>query len=424
MSDPHAPTQSLALSQPHRGPTLVALWEGGAARYPLDASRAVVVGRGDDCDLQILHPALSRRHFRLRLEPTPSVEDLGSKHGTRVAGRELKAATAPLPPGGIIEAQGVTLFVHEPEASTTVVAPNELDRERMLKLVAASDLSVVLFGETGVGKDVAAEQLHAASPRAKGPLIKINCAALPEQLLESELFGHEKGAFTGADRQKPGLIEAANRGTLFLDEVTELTAATQAKLLQVLETRQVRRVGAVASHPVDVRLVSATSQELTALIRAKRFRDDLYYRLNGMTLKLPPLRERLHELPVLVRNVLARLSPDTPVKVGPDLVARLALHRWPGNVRELKNVLHRALVLADGKPLEPKHIVLDVPEPGEPPATTDLKSTVDAFERQRVVEALEAAGGNQTKAAELLGITRRALIVRLDQYELPRPRRK
>ncbi len=289
--------------------------------------------------------------------------------------------------------------------------------------VAAGGINVLVVGETGVGKEVIAQQIHARSPRAGKPFLALNCAALSESLLESELFGHEKGAFTGAVQRKLGLLEAARGGTVFLDEIGEMPLALQAKLLRVLEQREVLRVGGLKPEPIDVRFVAATHRDLQREVADGRFRQDFYFRLNGISIAVPPLRDRRDEILLLAKRFVAeaasraRRSPPTL-----DAAAERALlaHPWPGNVRELKNVVERAVVLASGSTISPEHFHLE-PAAGKPGPSSPKAAEPD--ERQRILDALEQCAGNQTKAAKLLGFSLRTLVSRLDQYGIPRPRK-
>ncbi len=285
------------------------------------------------------------------------------------------------------------------------------------KTLARGDIAVLLLGETGTGKEVLAEAIHRSSPRAAKPFVRINCAGLTESLLESELFGHERGAFTGADRAKPGLLELADGGTVFLDEVGELTPAVQAKLLRVLEDGAILRVGATKPHTVDLRFITATNRELPKEVEDGVFRRDLYYRINGVTLVIPPLRERPDEIEQLARHFAAdaarRIGRRCP-EVTPEAVDRLRRHDWPGNVRELSNTIERAVLFVEGSELTADHLSFDAPRS---PVAAELT------ERERILEALDKAWGNQSRAAELLGISRRTLINRLDEYDIPRPRK-
>jgi transcriptional regulator with PAS, ATPase and Fis domain len=297
--------------------------------------------------------------------------------------------------------------------------------------VAAGDISVLLLGETGAGKEILADFIHRASPRTKKPLVRLNCAALSEALLESELFGHERGAFTGAASAKAGLLETAQGGSVFLDEVGELPAAIQAKLLRVLEDRQVQPVGSLRPRPIDVRFIAATNRDLEADVERGAFRRDLYFRLNGVSLVVPPLRERPSEIEPLARLFLeqacARLKQPVP-EIGAEALAAMKRHAWPGNVRELKNVLDRAALLAQGGPIGLAHLppLASAPPPPPParPPDADLRTDMAALERQRILDALESCAGNQTQAAKLLGMPRRTLVKRLAAYAIPRPRKR
>ncbi|MFT3924081.1 MAG: sigma-54 dependent transcriptional regulator [Myxococcales bacterium] len=305
--------------------------------------------------------------------------------------------------------------------------------------VAKRSISVLILGETGVGKELVAEAVHRASGRS-GPFLALNCAALPESLLEAELFGHEKGAFTGALQARAGLFEAAHGGTLFLDEVGELPASVQVKLLRVLETRSVLRIGSRAPRPIDVRFVSATHRAIDREpnVGPAPFRRDLYFRLSGITLQVPALRERRADLLPLIRHFIMLSLKDQPQRqlpgISPTAVARLEAHDWPGNIRELRNVIERAVALSDGGEIDLEHLSLPtsgVEDPAPPsqemaapsPRARLLKE-LEQFERDRIVDALARCAGNQTSAAELLGISRRTLVTRLREFDLPRPRRR
>jgi transcriptional regulator with PAS, ATPase and Fis domain len=257
---------------------------------------------------------------------------------------------------------------------------------------------------------------------------------LPENLLESELFGYDKGAFTGADHPKPGLIETAEGGSVFLDEIGELPLSLQPKLLRVLEERAVLRLGSLEPRPIDVRFIAATNRDLEAEVKRGRFRDDLYFRLSGVTLVIPPLRERLEEIPALVESFLAEATADLgreeELEISDEALQMLARYSWPGNLRELKNIAERAALLCGDGPVLPEHLPLDKMRATLAPprdlaavASADLRSGVSAYERSRIIEALRDCDGNQTRAAKLLGISRMTLSTRMDAYGLPRPRK-
>jgi transcriptional regulator with PAS, ATPase and Fis domain len=302
-----------------------------------------------------------------------------------------------------------------------------MDRTRQLvQSVAKGTISVLLTGETGVGKEVTAREIHDSSPRASEPFIAINCAALPENLLESELFGYEKGAFTGATTSKPGLFEAANGGTVLLDEIGDMPLATQAKVLRVLETKQVTPLGTVKPKGVDVRFIAATNRDLSTLVQQGKFRDDLLFRISGVTIRIPPLRERTGEITHLARKLLAEECARThvpPKTLSPRALALLEGYAWPGNVRELRSAMERAILLAPGDEISVEHLMLGETHTArtETPASTETPEPDD--ERARIEAALERSGGNQKEAAKLLGITRRALMYRMDRYGIKRPRK-
>jgi transcriptional regulator with PAS, ATPase and Fis domain len=320
----------------------------------------------------------------------------------------------------------------------------------LVERVARASIPVLVVGETGVGKEVISAELHRRSARAHKPLVSLNCAALPESLLESELFGYEKGSFTGALSAKQGLIEAADTGTLLLDEIGEMPLSTQAKLLRVLENGELFRIGSTKPRTVDVRFIAATNRHLPTLVTRGAFRRDLYYRLNGITIPVPPLRERPSEIPALASHLLAvaaRRARRAPPQIPQEVLRTLVGHSWPGNIRELRNVMERALTLCRGEQLTLEHILIDpeLPEGDEAPTAerpslsqptpvTALPAATGergrlmrmdaATERALILQALEQAGGNQSKASEILGISRRTLINRLDEYGMKRPRKR
>ncbi len=599
---------------------LVVLGDELASSFPLPASGEVIVGRGEDAQVRIDHPSVSRRHARIRMGAQPILEDLGSSNGTRVGGLKLEPGrgSAELSPGTVVELGSVSCVVHrtvarapggrvrriwthsyfvarleeecdraEREGKTfclmrvrvqggeqdaieealasrlragdllAVWAPGEyelllldatIERAAMLgrqvegaleelvksattaavawpkdgrtpeqleaavnaalaggdsgapeahgedglviadpqmrrlhelaARVAEGTIPVLLLGESGVGKEIFAEAIHRNSPRKDQTFVRLNCAALSETLLESELFGYEKGAFTGALKARVGLLESANGGTVFLDELGEMPLSTQVKLLRVLEQREVLPVGALRPRPIDVRFVAATNRDLETEIAQGRFRQDLYFRLNGVALVIPPLRERPGEIELLAKRfsseAAARLSRPAPT-LGADVVALLQRYPWPGNIRELRNMMERAVLLSTGGRVTLEHLPVDrlsaraVPQahahvqthaapqpvlpPGAlPPGMPSRSSTVPMMpavsepttpfgrplaagaaavgepagndERSRILDALQRAGGNQKEAARLLGISRGTLLSRLDQFGIQRPRKR
>jgi DNA-binding NtrC family response regulator len=287
--------------------------------------------------------------------------------------------------------------------------------------VARSKLSVLILGETGVGKDVLARAIHDRSPRSARAFVPINCAALPPSLVEAELFGHERGAFTGADRSRIGLLEHADGGTVFLDELGELPLATQAKLLRVIEDQVVTPVGRGASRKIDVRFIAATNRDLERQIRTGGFRGDLFFRLGAVVLTVPPLRERPSEIPALARRALADATAGerpSPI-LDAEAIAYLGRQPWPGNIRELRNVIARAVLFSDMATVREADVRAAL--------ECSLSGAVDAApepaddERSRIVSTLRSCGGNQTRAAVLLGISRGTLIERLKRHGIPRP---
>jgi DNA-binding NtrC family response regulator len=296
----------------------------------------------------------------------------------------------------------------------------------MLESVAGSDANVLVVGESGTGKELAANAVHSGSPRVDGPLVKINCAALPKDLIESELFGHVKGAFTGATTDKPGLLEEAHRGSLLLDEITEMPMDLQAKLLRVLEERTVRRLGGAKIVPVDFRLISSTNLDPEAAVREGRLRQDLYFRINTITVSLPPLRERTADIPLLARSFLDRFRAKHGrdiEAIDPESYRRLLAHRWPGNVRELEHAIERAVLVARGREIT----LNDLPEalqaaPVAPDAEAPLPGSLEEIERVSIVRALETSGWNKQAAALLLGLRRPTLYSKMRRHGIPQRR--
>ncbi len=315
---------------------------------------------------------------------------------------------------------GVNSIVGESDAIKTV-------RALLHKIGTSPASTVLLTGESGTGKDLAAKVLHYSSNRAAKPFMNITCSALPETLLESELFGHERGAFTGADRQKRGLIESADGGTVFLDEIGEMVPLLQAKLLRFLEEKTFKRVGGSSDIKVDVRVVAATNRSLEEEVKKGHFREDLYYRLNVMAVPLPLLRERREDIPRLINHYIDLFNTEFRKKirgVSPTTLTALTAYAWPGNVRELRNAVERAALLAETIELNETHFPVLSAAPGELSTGISLPAggiNLEGLERSLVVQALERAGWNQTKAATLLGLNRDQIRYRIEKFELEKP---
>jgi two-component system response regulator AtoC len=466
---------------------LAVLEAGKATVFPLPEAGKLSIGRAEENDISIPHPSISRRHAILHVGSSVWVEDLGSANGTFVTAasqprgpdaRTTGLAMERVPTGQLVTVRagqglmlGSKLFTIRPTGEDRLTAeriaaraPDAAGRtsgvipvvadDAMVALYATakraaqSTLPVLILGETGVGKEILAETIHSRSARAKAPFLRLNCAALSESLLESELFGHEQGAFTGAVAAKPGLLESAQSGTVFLDEVGELPLAVQVKLLRVLEDHKVTRVGGLKPMRIDVRFVAATNRDLHEEMAAKRFRQDLFFRLNGIAFVVPPLRERRREIRPLAQSFAAEASRDLdrdPLVISPEALAYLESYDWPGNIRELRNVVERAVVLCQGpiitvedlqttplrvsptpaRPMQARIATTMVTEP-EPDAEAEprLHDEIASIERRRIIEALETCAGNQTRAAQQLGISRRTMVARMDAFGLPRPRKR
>jgi len=296
--------------------------------------------------------------------------------------------------------------------------------------VAKADATVLITGESGTGKELVAEALHFNSNRRSGPLVKVSCAALPETLLEAELFGHEKGSFTGAQAQRRGRFELADKGTIFLDEIAEMSLAMQTKLLRVLQDRKIERVGSSLPIKVDIRIVCATNKDLQKQVEQNKFRDDLFYRLNVINIKMPPLRERKEDIPALVEHFLAKhrySATAQPAAISEEALKRLMEYDWPGNVRELENVVERAVVLSRGQIITSRELPFGDHEAdehegeGESDVSAEksfFKKSVSQFEKDLIMKALRDANGNRSKAAEMLGIYRRLLYAKIKEYGL------
>jgi two-component system response regulator AtoC len=348
-----------------------------------------------------------------------------------------RAAAAGAPPATMGLAADTSREIRLGDRTIVVADPAMMRLFELIGRLAASQLPVLILGETGAGKEGAAMAVHYGSPRAAGPFVTINCAAIPEHLVESELFGHARGAFSGAIAAKAGKLEAAHKGTLFLDEIGELPLAVQAKLLRALEERRITRVGAVAERPVDLRVVAATNRSLEAEVAAGRFREDLFFRLGAATVVLPPLRDRPREVPILARRFLAdacaRLERPLPAFSLPTMRALMA-YRWPGNVRELRNAIEYVAATVEGAEIQPHDLpgkigassgasaADDLPAaeapPDEAPTFRPLSDELRELERSRMAQALAASQGVQRRAAELIGMPLRTFVMKVKQYNL------
>jgi DNA-binding NtrC family response regulator len=426
---------------------LIVAADGTCTSRPLPAGGVLTIGRSHEADIWLAEQAVSRQHARLETTRAGVIRliDLGSTNGTLVGGTTVRNSAVIVQSGEPISI-GRTVLVANMPAGVAHDAPSlsqpGLVMAGLSALVAKTAptlVNVLLLGETGAGKGVLAERIHRLSRRANAQLMQLNCAGLTVPLLESELFGHERGAFTNATQSKLGLLEAAAGGTVFLDEVGEMPLEVQAKLLLAIETRMIRRVGATQARPVDVRFICATHRDLEAEIRRGGFRADFYYRINGVTLTIPPLRERRDE----IDGLIAQFAGDAARSWGLDQVPIftdgalqvLRRHTWPGNIRELRHVVERAVLFSEqghvtawalaSSGLQPEALAAA----GRPGAGMDTVANAmpaagapaDA-ERDRVATALEACGGNQSQAARLLGIARNTLIARMRKYGFQGPR--
>jgi len=460
--------------------SLVVYHAAGVEIAVLEPGVPVVVGRNPPGGLAVADPSLSRTHARFTWTPggRVRVEDLGSTNGVWVGGARVPAADVDvrdevhlgnvlacvrrLDPSEPVE-RPVTRVSTGVDPEPTAVAPGMRALLAMADRVAGSSVPVLLHGETGSGKEVIARYLHERSGRRARPLVCVNCAAIPSQLVESTLFGHEKGAFTGAGLRQKGVFEEADGGTVLLDEIGELSRAAQAALLRVLETRRFARVGSPREIAVDVRVVAATHRDLEAMCQEGSFRLDLYYRLNAVTLTVPPLRDRPEDVEPLARRFLKDMAVGRSLHLDAGALARLTAHRWPGNVRELRNTMERAAVMMEGDtitaadlpaalggargtqlpsidpaPAPPSPVVADLapavaePPPAvadllredePPPGSGDLRARLQEYETQIIAETLRATEGNQSEAARRLGLPIRTLSNKVKALGLKRPAR-
>jgi DNA-binding NtrC family response regulator len=389
-------------------------------------SRPLTIGSDADAQICVSDPHVSRRHAEVaRVDATVVVRDLESRNGTYVDGIAVKEAI--LHDRATIRIGATTIrFENEAQASGTTgprpfgdaigTSPEMQQVFEVLARLAPSDLTVTLTGETGVGKDVLARGVHAASTRSAAPFVVFDCGATTPTLIESALFGHEKGAFTGATAAVVGAFERADGGTLFFDEIGELSLDLQPKLLRALEQRTIQRIGSTVEIPVNVRILAATNRDLEVEVAEGRFRQDLFFRLSAAVVSVPPLRARLADLPELVDAIL--VAEGRRLRVTQDTLDAFTSYDWPGNVRELRNVLSAAAAMADADLLEPRHLLFfkqkrrdatlaDAPLAGR---------TLESIERAAIVQTLKGAGGNKTKAAKALGIAASTLYEKMRRY--------
>jgi two-component system response regulator AtoC len=450
--------------------------QAGSKMVPMPESGELAIGRSEESPIVLSSPSVSRNHAVLTIRDGMAlIKDLGSANGTRVGPRRISAdREEPVPPGVAIIIGGASLVIHQLPSTPGTSGPVQISEvrevvmagehiqalrasdhraadakaasarlvvhsESMRKLfqlvdrIAPGTISVLLIGETGVGKEVVACAIHERSPRRDKPYVKLNCSAFPENLLESELFGYEAGAFSGARSSKPGLFETANGGTVLLDEIGEMPMAIQAKLLRVIETCEVIPVGGTRVRKLDVRFLAATNRDLQDRIRKGHFREDLYFRLSGVVLEVPPLRTRRSEIgPMALQfagEAAAALGKRTQPSLTPEALRFLERQPWPGNVRELRNCMSRAILLSTSDTLTEDDVnPRQDPLGGRQVAKTlelgiSSNDSSESAEREQIEEALAACGGNQTRAAAVLGIARRTLVKKLATMGLPRPRR-
>jgi DNA-binding NtrC family response regulator len=429
------------------------VWINGESHpWPLPSSGEITIGRSPPAEIRIESPAVSRKHARIRTKGRfVSVEDLGSRNSTRVNG-ELISGERTLSYGDVIWL-GDVMAVLDEQRSGANAAEGEIAPEGMLlelgertllvadpimlhvytqlERLGRSNLSVLIVGETGTGKDLAANAIHAWSGRRDRPYTAINCSALPETLAESELFGYERGAFSGAHRDKAGILESSSGGTVLLDEIGDLPAPIQPKLLRDIENQKVTPLGSVRERPIDVRFVSATHRHLADEVKEGRFRQDLYYRLSPAVIHLPPLRSRHRELPLLARRFLREACLGLgrpPMSISEPAMDRLRAEPWPGNVRELKNVMEYLAATLVSEVVEPNDVTARAGRLGSggharhPLDTaagtpkTSLREAKDEFERRNIEAALAATEGNKTRAAKMLGMPLRTLMWKLKRF--------
>ncbi len=421
----------LGSERPYKAARLVIRAAGGPERSVVLGVPHVRIGAGSSNDVVIDDPHASRFHCELRkTDEGWLLRDLGSLNGTRVGDLVVKE--------GVLQS-GATIAVGETQiqfladagkledvlasphpAFGDVVGRSVRMREMfgVLERVAPTELTLLIGGETGSGKDVVARAVHAHSPRAKKPFVVFDCAAVAPNLIESELFGHVKGAFTGASDSRDGAFVRAQGGTLFLDEIGELSLELQPKLLRALEQRTIKPVGGDKEIPVDVRIIAATHRNLDQAVKEGKMRQDLFFRLSVVSVQVPPLRHRLEDLPLLIEAVL--VSSGKPVGLSPEAMSILGRYDWPGNVRELRNVVETAAAVCDAEQIEPKHLVFFKPRRRDPTIEKLplAGKSLESIEKAAIQQTLEQCNGNKTKAAKILGISPSTLYEKVKKYEI------
>jgi transcriptional regulator with AAA-type ATPase domain len=396
--------------------------------FPLE-SATVKVGRGGRNEFVLSDPTISSFHLEMELKPAGiQIRDMGSTNGTRINGQRIQSSTVEIGSEIQIGQTKLKIILEEP---TEPILPSALGRligqspkmndvYKMIQKGAKGEVAVFIQGETGCGKELVAHEIHLLSPRAQGPFITLDCSAIPRELIESELFGHEKGAFTTAIAQRKGAFELARGGSIFLDEIGELPIEMQPKLLRVLEERTFKRVGGNERLHSDFRIIAATNRWLDQEVLQGRFRQDLYFRLYVLPVFLPPLRERREDIPLLVEHFLKGKS----IQVLPATLDKLMAHDWPGNVRELRNVIERGVVMMEGEILKPEDLLfLQMSDRQGPPMSWDQKAppptgSLEEIEKQVIQRTLKAEGGDKKATAQILGIALSTLYEKLKRHQM------